>query len=314
MRNASIDLLKVSCAIGIFLLHIDFLKNHIPIISFILSQGLFRMAVPIFAMISGYYFYSIQDSKKLKSWIIRIVILYLIWTVLYSPFWFSSALDTDVIDIFTGYFTLWYLASLIPAGILLYFIKKNKRLHTYGLAISLYLIGYIIQTLSHMTDYSGFIGWLLKFYPTYRNFLFDLLPIMIVGSKLQERESIEGVIKPGIWILLLAMASVALESAINYLWIDRNSAYDLLLTIPFSCAVLFLYCKNKISIQGNSVIFSKIATAIFLTQVAAFELSFLILGSAYKIPHVPLVLYAAVITGIFSTVIILLQKKLKYIL
>lgn len=249
MRNVSIDLLKVGCAVGIFLLHLSFLKNHLPIVGFIINQGIFRVAVPIFAIISGYYFYGIKDFHKLWNWVIRVGLLYIFWMLLYSPLWMTTDLKQNIIQIVTGYFILWYLASLIPAGILLFFIRKSCWLHSYSLAITLYLIGYIIQTIGHIGEYSGFIGWLLNFDPLHRNFLFDLLPMMIIGSKLQQKESNEGPVKPTTMVLIMALALVALEAAANYVWMERDSSYDLLLTLPFACAIIFVYVKNNLVIN-----------------------------------------------------------------
>lgn len=316
MRNASLDLLKVGCAVAIFLLHIGFLKNHLPFFSFLINQGLFRVAVPIFAMITGYFFFKTKDSSRLKEWMIRVFILYIFWMLLYSPFWISSDLKSNIINISTGYFILWYLINLIPAGFLLYLINKKPALNKWGIAAVLYLIGYVIQTLGRVHDYHGFLGWLFNFDPAYRNFLFDLLPLMLIGSKLQEKESQRANIKPGILLVLLSLLLVALESAFNYIWMDHEKGYDLLITIPFACSMLFLYFKNNITItiKSSHDVLSKLATAIFVTQVAAFDISYLIMDYGNRFIHIPLIVYATTMTAFFSLIVILLQKKLKFIL
>ena len=316
MRNASLDLLKVGCAVAIFLLHIGFLKNHLPFFSFLINQGLFRVAVPIFAMITGYFFFKIKDSDRLKEWMIRVFILYAFWMLLYSPFWISTDLKDNIINISTGYFILWYLINLIPAGFLLYFINKRSTLNKLGIAIVLYLIGYIIQTLGRVGEYNGFFEWLFNFDPAYRNFLFDLLPMMLIGSRLQEKESQKGNIKPSIFLVLFSLVLIVLESAFNYIWMSHEKSYDLLLTIPFTCSILFLYFKNSITIntENKHDLIAKLATAIFVTQVAAFDISYLIMDYGNRLIHVPLIVYAATMTALFSLIVILLQKKLKFIL
>ena len=81
MRNLSVDVLKIVMAIFVVLLHMHFLKNVYPTLSYVLVNGLFRLGVPVFLIVTGYYFYFVDDILKLKKWLVRLFILYAIWTV-----------------------------------------------------------------------------------------------------------------------------------------------------------------------------------------------------------------------------------------
>jgi fucose 4-O-acetylase-like acetyltransferase len=89
MRNLSIDYLKVALALSVVLLHLNFLRVDLPELGFILVNGVFRLAVPLFLIITGYYFTQITTFGKFKSWFFRILILYVIWMIFYLPYWFN---------------------------------------------------------------------------------------------------------------------------------------------------------------------------------------------------------------------------------
>jgi len=66
-RNLTIDVLKIVLAFFVVFLQIHFLKNSYPEVSYLLVNGLFRIAVPVFLLITGFYFFYIDTSKKLKN-------------------------------------------------------------------------------------------------------------------------------------------------------------------------------------------------------------------------------------------------------
>ncbi|WP_168379763.1 acyltransferase family protein [Acinetobacter cumulans] len=135
MRNLSIDYLKVMLAFSVVLLHVHFLREEIPQLGFVLVNGIFRLAVPLFLIITGYYFTQITSLEKFKSWFLRILILYVVWMIFYIPFWVrpSNIIET-LLNIPIGYFILWYLVGVMFGGLLLYFSKNLKPKYLLTLA------------------------------------------------------------------------------------------------------------------------------------------------------------------------------------
>ncbi|MFP7657401.1 acyltransferase family protein [Chryseobacterium proteolyticum] len=106
MRNLSIDILKIVLAFFVVFLHMHLFQDTRPVLGFVLVNGVFRMAVPTFLIITGYYFYYVDNTQKLKKWLIRTFLLYLIWSLVYIPFWKKEDI---FINILFGYHHLWYL-------------------------------------------------------------------------------------------------------------------------------------------------------------------------------------------------------------
>lgn len=106
-RNLSIDVLKIILAFFVVFLHMNFLKETYPVLSYILVNGLFRIAVPVFLVITGFYFFHIDSVKKLKKWLFRTFLLYAIWMLIYISYWKDN--DEILLTIVFGYHHLWYL-------------------------------------------------------------------------------------------------------------------------------------------------------------------------------------------------------------
>ena len=137
-RNFSLDLLKIILSIFIILLHCRFFIEYNLGASYLATEGLFRIAVPLFFLINGYFFYYTIKHKGLKKWLIRVISLYIIWMLLYSPLWFSLHIKSIINNIIIGYHHLWYIKALCLCGVVLFFIRKmNKR---YILILSLVLM------------------------------------------------------------------------------------------------------------------------------------------------------------------------------
>lgn len=87
-RNISLDLAKLVCAVMVVFLHANFLAEFSPLANYLTVHGVFRIAVPFFLIVSGYYFYSALVSGKEIAWLTRLALLYLIWMIVYANYWF----------------------------------------------------------------------------------------------------------------------------------------------------------------------------------------------------------------------------------
>ena len=167
MRSLSIDILKIILAFFVMFLHMHLLRNVYPSLSYVLVNGLFRTAVPVFLIITGYYFYYVDDIQKLKKWLIRIFILYTIWTVIYIPLWKEK--DSYIANIIFGFHHLWYLIGTFFSGIVLFAFRKISVKILFSLILFFFRnarkFSFLILTVSPIKSSSGagkFFNSLLK--------------------------------------------------------------------------------------------------------------------------------------------------------
>lgn len=90
-RNLSLDALKIVMAMMVVGLHAGFLRDVHPGLSHFFTNGLFRVAVPTFLVING-YFLERQLDQGLGAWVRRVALLYGLWMAIYAPLWLPGAL------------------------------------------------------------------------------------------------------------------------------------------------------------------------------------------------------------------------------
>lgn len=62
-----------------------FFYEH-PALNKITVDGFFRIAVPFFLMINGYYFHeNISHVESFKKWLKRGIVLFFVWQAIYLP-------------------------------------------------------------------------------------------------------------------------------------------------------------------------------------------------------------------------------------
>lgn len=307
MRNLSLDYFRIFLAFLIILIHTEFLIKTNPDIGYLLVNGVFRLAQPIFLIISGYYFYSIKNFVDFKSWIIRLSALYVIWMIIYSPFWFSfEKILPTLFNIFFGYFVLWYVIGVLLAGIILYCIRNLDIKFLLIVSISLYVVGYIIQTIGGLHLFSGFVDKVMNFTPFYRNFLFKCLPLMIIGFSIRKID-LDKKIYPSFILIIMMVIITMFESYINYKYIGVGKGMDFLLTSLIVCPLIFIYVKNK-EIYGKKSNFLKISVALYLVHPLMIKLyNYYEFSFNYYI-------FVTLTSLILGFIIVAINKRFKYIL
>lgn len=303
MRNLSIDVLKIILAFFVVFLHMHLLKDSYPLVNYLSVNGFFRIGVPVFLIITGYYFYYINTKEKLKKWLIRTFLLYIIWTFIYISYWKD---DEILLTLIFGYHHLWYLIGTFFSGILL-FIVRNKSVKTLMiLLISLFLIGYVIQILGNMHYFKGEQDSLLNKYFLYRNFLYVCFPFLTIGFLINKLKLNISKFKYSGFLVAFSVVLVILESFLTYKLIGSESS-DLLLSLLFACPLLFLYCKN-INIKTDSKILASFSTAIYLVHPLIMKSIYFIELKSFK------TLIFLVVLVSLSFTLVFVNKKLKYLL
>ncbi|MCJ8153335.1 acyltransferase family protein [Chryseobacterium sp. SSA4.19] len=307
MRSLSIDILKIILAAFVVCLHLHILRDSYPSLSYVFVNGLFRIGVPVFLIISGYFFFFIDDISRLKKWSFRIFLLYIIWSAVYIPFWKED--DRFVLNILFGYHHLWYLIGTFFAGLLLFMLRKIPVGILTAVILFLFCSGYAIQYLANSHYFNGEPDTLLNLFPTYRNFLFVCFPFLGIGFLIRKLE-IDIKQKPSALVVFISVGLVVFEAFLNYrvFSLSRKESVDLLFSLLIACPLLFLYCKNII-IKTDSKILASLSTAIYLIHPLVIEFVY----KSNTITSFQNVVFIILLTAA-SLLLVFMNRKIKYLL
>ena len=207
-RNYTIDLFKFISSILIIGIHTNLFVDINDTLNFAFVDIVCRLAVPLFAVCSGYFLSKSlakneYGAKPIKNQEWKLIKLYALWTVLYLAYSIPTWIKTDWMSFGTFkdyalatvtqgcHYHLWYLISMIYALPLFYlcvrFIKNRKMLFALMIAF------YTIKALSY-----GYSQWLPVFMQSaFRmgnkfSALFDavflLLPILLLGFFITQKK------------------------------------------------------------------------------------------------------------------------------
>lgn len=303
-RNLSIDVLKIVLAFFVVFLHMNFLRDSYPVLGFVLVNGLFRIAVPVFLVITGYYFFHIDQPKKLKKWLFRTLLLYAIWMAVYFSYWKDS--KQIVLTVIFGYHHLWYLIGTFFSGIILYLLRNQNSGLLIITAMFLFLLGYAVQVLGNMHYFKDGKDPVLNMYLLYRNFLFVCFPFLTAGFLINRHQIDISKYKHSFLWVLLSVLCVFAESFFNYREISSEST-DVLFSLSFACPLIFLYCQS-IYIKTTSKILANLSTAIYVVHPLIMKSDFYTEIKSFKI----LIFLMILIPLSFG--LVYLNRKLKYLL
>ena len=244
-QNNAIDLAKFICAIFVVAIHVAPFgtadeTSVIGYMNFFIQDYLARIAVPFFFITSGYFlFRKINlknfDIKPVKQYLIKLIKLYLIWSLIYFPvrlggiFTDKKGIIHGVFSYFkdfifsTSYSHLWYLNALIFATLLISFLlyKRVKPIYIIAGGGIFYIIGLFGQSWFGFLDpLRGTFVWdILKFIQsvitTTRDGLFDGLLFVGIGMifafykiELSRNKALTGL---GISLILLFIEAFGLQ-------------------------------------------------------------------------------------------------------
>jgi len=304
-RNLTIDVLKIILALFVVFLHMNFLKETHPLLSFVLVNGIFRIAVPVFLVITGFYFLHIDTTKKLQKWLFRTFLLYAIWMLVYISYWEDN--KEIWLTVIFGYHHLWYLIGTFFSGIILFLLRNQKALVLFTLVILLFGVGYAVQVLGNTHYFKGEEDSVLNDYLMYRNFLFVCFPFLTVGFLINKmRISLEEY-RYSYLLVIFSVLMVVAEAYFNYLMVSSEST-DILFTLFFVSPILFLYCQ-KIYIKTQSKILASLSTAIYVVHPLIMKSDFYKnITSDYKV-----LLFIMILIPI-SFILVIVNRKVKYLL
>ena len=204
-RNHTADLFKYICAIAVIAIHTSPFSTINEGLDFFVVQILARLAVPFFAVCSGYFALgrlrdeniSSPESRGafLQQWK-KLILLYAVWTLLYLFLsiprwieigWFSAwaFVDYGIAAVRSGsHYHLWYFLSLIYVWPLFYFcLRKIKRSYWIPGSIVLYLVEVVYYCYKiFLPEIVTKTFTVLSIWEGLTTGVFRLLPFLLMGA------------------------------------------------------------------------------------------------------------------------------------
>lgn len=272
----AIDLVKIIMSVFVVAIHTELFPD-------VLSPWT-RIAVPVFFMISSYFFFNklqsvgTKGSAVLRKFLIRNLQLYFFWFILLLPFtiiirdYFQNGFWTGVYEIsldflFSSTFRgSWYIIALCISVIVVYYLSKFLSTNVIlFITLPIYLICCLFSNYYTLIDefdliVSGYENYISVFQSLVTSYPVALFWIAL-GKKISEKEY---------HISHKQMVVIALPLCIllylEYLFIQNignilsNDCYVLLILL---CPVIFIYIKDlKISIKHHYHL-RKLSTVIY---------------------------------------------------
>lgn len=309
-RNITLDYFKILLSILVIIIHLPLLDIQVSSsffgensllysIAIFISFGLTKIAVPSFFIING-YFLDFTDQQKVIKYIIKMIKIYIVWTLFYLPFLIEKAsLSMYPILLTMGYYHLWYLPALIGAVICIFFIKKHihNKVLIFVFAVLLFGIGYYIQQTNPYSNLRIFM---------YRNFLFMGIPFVLLGNIIKgfDFSQYRRLITITAIISLLALFFESSFYIYTY-GVMPNIYISLIVTCPLLMIFVLQRSKKKVTLNED---IGQLSSAIFFIHPAILFLIDIPVLNVLKLPFV-------IIASIFiSFAIIQANKSLKIFL
>lgn len=313
-RNAYLDVYRVIAAILIIMIHSCM---AIPSLRFI-ANTIGRYGVPIFMMITGYFYFNNPTKDRLNKTIKNLLKLWIIWNVIYIPEAVHKMAPLDltekikkIIWSFIGFSQSfggsWYLLAT-AFGILFVDYLRRKKLIKLSILASciIYFIDLITTNYGHIVN----APYLLMRYYLHNTIFTGIIWITIAYLIANNKKIITklGTIK---WVLITYILIAIEYCIVQYSGgnpID-NIRMDMYIFLPFAAPILFMYLLNKkLMITGkNALILRDWATLIFFMQFGVID----ILG-LFSLGKYMFAFLSIVITTFLSLGIVLLSKNSKF--
>ncbi|MDR1757639.1 MAG: acyltransferase [Bacteroidales bacterium] len=310
-RNLSIDILKLFLSFAVVGLHGNIFQDFSPFLSYLFVNGLARIAVPVFLIISGFYFFEIKSRKQFLNWIKRLMILYLLWMLIYGVFWIEPKRGV-IIRLIIGYFHLWFLIGAVEAFILLWFLRNIKTRNLLIITILCALSGLLLQY-NHRYHFTEIFNLLYNFVSnaSYRNGLFFCFPFIVIGYLINKYKIIDKWKNIKI-AFISSLILLTVESCLNYKY--SGFFFDILFSLYLICPLLFI-CVSSIKCYSKNKSLSYYSTGIYLVHFFVQRiLSSNHITKYIALSETPKVVLTILLSALITYFLIIARKKFKYIL
>ena len=265
-RNAGIDFFKYIAAILVIAIHSRLFSDINNNLYFAVVHLIARVAVPFFAVCSGYYMaaraggratWENEDTAKLlKQWK-KLIIVYAVWTMLYLLYsiptwiqtgWFSAwaFVDFGIAAVLSGsHYHLWYFLAIIYAFplfcVCLRYIKPKYWMPVSGVLYCCKVLTYgyrfmLPAGIQHVTN-------ILNRFQGLRDGVLLILPMMLLGAIINRRGSRFS--RKTNFVMLFCAAALLSAEAIQLYRIGQQVFSFIFFTYPVAYFVFVLVLDTK---------------------------------------------------------------------
>jgi hypothetical protein len=269
-RNSVLDFLKFLLASMVVGIHGHFFLDFNQEVSCFLQNYLFRVAVPVFLITNGYYFFNhIAMKRPMFEWARKIMVFYVTWSLIYS-YWIlkGTGILPVIKTVVFGYGHLWYLPATLLAGCLTYLLKRTSDKTFVISCLVAYTIGLYIQYAANYHQFKGTtIDSVFNEVSSYRNFLFFGFPMFGIGYIFAKNDAPTKLQTQGGYFLLIGFVLLALEWAINWHYkLPITEGFDVLLSIPIIGSALFILAVQAPQKFASKII-SEVSAVIYFAHL-----------------------------------------------
>lgn len=311
-RDITLDWFKVLLSVFVVCIHMPSLFGKDSTLSWYFgAEGIPTIAVPIFFIINGYFFFRILDNKlKARQYFFRILMMHILWSTIYVPIYYNMApLKYVIIFMITGYYHLWYLPALLFGSILLYLVNKRTKNTAITLLISFMI--YIAFQFGKMYNIEVKTIGLIYFFLS--NVSIGFLFISL-GTYLNSKYKLEQINKKKLAYIAIAgfiLFAILIYPDLEYVYkqLIRNSIF-----LPILCPILFMMAMKLSTykeITGYKKYLSNISTGIYFTHLYLVLKYYPFMKEDYNIVNLPIIIFICVT---LTVGLIIVNKKVKYLL
>lgn len=316
-RNIALDILKLSMAFMVVGLHSSFLSDITTLGGYLISQGLFRIAVPVFLLINGFYFYYVVSKSSQLTWLKRVFILYVVWMTFYSYSWFYIpdfslvGVGAFVMHLVIGHHHLWYVSGMIGAALLLITVHRFSSAFLVTSILLCFFVGVSIQYLGNYNYFEGsYWGDFMRLDWAHRNMLFFSYPFFCIGYLINKHSIHKKITFKSVGFLTcFGLFFLLGESYFNLNQENIDLSFDNLVSLLILCPFVFMLFM-KLHVLGDSKNISLYSSAIYF--IHPFILSILLHFTGFK---ATILTFAAIlVSSLAAYFIIKINERVKFIL
>jgi hypothetical protein len=311
-------MLKIVLAWMVIGMHTRFFADVSGVAVYLTSNGLFRIAVPIFLLINGYFFYQVLASAGQAKWFVRVLILYGLWMAIYAPFWMPDLRQSTgswffkaAHTIFLGYYHLWYLMGMLGAAAVMVVVARAGTRFLIGAAAATFLGGVAIQYIAsyHLMEH-GRLSDLFSLTWSHRNLLLFSFPFFCTGFLINKHKVLDRLsVRQLVPVACAGLALLLAESYLNYVASSSGAVLDNMLSLAIVCPALFILVM-KTNMTSTSKELALYSTAIYLAHI----LVMFALQRVFKISPTVLTLLTIFVATAVSHVLVRLHRRYAFIL
>lgn len=298
-------------------MHSGFMQDYSTLVEYLSVNGFFRIAVPIFLVINGFYFFNTLAKNDHKNFFTKLLTLYLFWMLFYSYKWLptpelSYVWVLELVKLFfIGYYHLWYVVAMLAAALILFFIRDTSSIHLTVTAILLYIIGVLCQYLGNYHYFNIILlDEIVNYNWFHRSALFFCLPFFIIGY-LINRHSLHKKfsIRSALLLSVLGFIFVFLESYVNFYQDGRDGGFDNYLSLLFVCPLVFIFFL-QLKVVGYTKEIALYSTGVYFIHIFVIDLILYFSELRYTV----LTAMSFVTSIMLSYFLVKINKKYKFIL